>query len=353
MERSLAVRLPRPLAINPPRRLVTVVLAGIVAVALSAGGWMWLRGSSLVSVERVQITGVHGTDAAAIESALTGAARRMSTMDLHPGALMAAVAPYRLVREVHLSPSFPHGLRIRVVEQPPVAALTMGGIRTAVAADGVVLGPGFLSGSLPVIHGALPASGAGHVSSASQLAELAVLGAAPETLIGWIAHVYSGHNGITVAMRNGLLLFFGDAVRPHAKWLAAARVLADPSAAGAVYVDVRLPERPAAGMGGSGGSAASTPGAGQVSASDPTAAALAATLQSAVSGGSGNPPMGATTANGSTTEASGASAEPSGTSAESTAAKTTEQAAPSTGEGSGTPTGGPTQTSAGAPTQGG
>jgi cell division protein FtsQ len=223
------------------------------------------------------------------------------------------------VRAVRVSTSFPHGLRIRVIEQPPVAALTLGATRTAVAADGVVLGPGFLSGSLPVIHGALPAPGAQRVAVASQVAELAVLGGAPETLIGWISRVYTGHNGITVAMRNGLLLYFGNATRPHAKWLSAARVLSDPTAAGASYVDVRLPERPAAGMGAGGASAAASPATGQVSASDPTAAALAATLQSAVSG-SNTPATGATstpteTTPGTTTENSpttSVSAEPGG-----------------------------------------
>ena len=65
----------------------------------------------------------------------------MSTLDVRPGALRAAVAPFRVVREVRAIPSFPHGLQIRVVEQLPVAALTVAGARTAVAADGVVLGP--------------------------------------------------------------------------------------------------------------------------------------------------------------------------------------------------------------------
>ena len=45
-------------------------------------------------------------------------------------------------------------------------------------------------------------------------------------------------------MRNGLLVYFGDATRPHAKWLSLADVLADPSSAGASYVDVRLPVAP-------------------------------------------------------------------------------------------------------------
>jgi len=51
----------------------------------------------------------------------------------------------------------------------------------------------------------------------------------------------------TLDMRAGPQLFFGTASRPTAKWTATARVLAEPSSAGAVYLDVRVPERVAAG----------------------------------------------------------------------------------------------------------
>ena len=50
-----------------------------------------------------------------------------------------------------------------------------------------------------------------------------------------------------VELRDGPELIFGDATHVRAKWIAATRVLADPEAAGATYIDVRLPGRPAAG----------------------------------------------------------------------------------------------------------
>ena len=50
-----------------------------------------------------------------------------------------------------------------------------------------------------------------------------------------------------VELRDGPELIFGDPTRARAKWTAAARVLADPKAEGASYVDVRIPGRPAAG----------------------------------------------------------------------------------------------------------
>src|SRR5450759_3172383 len=230
------------------RRMRMAVLGALVAFALLVGAWMLLRHSPLVSVQHVQVSGVHGPEAAAIEAALVAAARHMSTLDVRSGALRSAVAPFRVVREVHAVASFPHGLHIRVIEQLPVAALTVGGIRTAVAADGVVLGPALLSGSLPTLDGSYEPPTGQRVTNARLIAPLTVLGAAPALLAKLVVRVFSGPKGLTAAMRNGLLIYFGDATRPHAKWISLARVLADSSSAGAPYVDVRLPERPAAGF---------------------------------------------------------------------------------------------------------
>jgi cell division protein FtsQ len=291
------------------RRMRIALLGALIALALLAGGWLWLRNSSLVAVERVHISGVRGPEAAAIETALAGAARHMSTLEVNSGALRAAVAPYRVVREVHTSPSFPHGLHIDVVEQLPVAALTIAGERTAVAADGVILGPGLLSSSLPTLSAGsqgsvigLPTKGVVH--GASLLSALIVLGAAPARIESEVRRVFNGPKGVTALMRNGLAVYFGDAVRPHAKWLALARVLADPSSAGATYVDVRVPERPAAGgFTGTTVPEQSTAGTEPSSPSDPnTAAELAAGLTAALGSGvspdspASQPPAGATPA---------------------------------------------------------
>jgi cell division protein FtsQ len=313
------------------RRLRIALLSSLLVLALLAGGWLWLRDSSLVAVRHVRVTGVHGPDAHAIEAALTAATHGMSTMDLKPGALRAAVAPFRVVREVRTSSSFPHGLRIHVIEQLPVAALTVGGQRTAVAADGVVLGPALLSGSLPALSGDAAATLTGqHLHGAAFLAALTVLGAAPAPLAKAVSRAYTGPEGLTVAMRNGLLVYFGDGTLPHAKWLSLARVLSDQSSAGAAYVDVRLPERPAAGFAGEASAQAGAAGAEPGSVSDPgTAAELAAGLNSAVGGSSGAPTG---TAGGASEEASsqaGSAGAATSTPAES-APETPTEAAPST-----------------------
>jgi cell division protein FtsQ len=128
------------LAVLWRRRATRIALiAALVSPPLLGGGYVALRHSSFVAVQRVHISGVRGAEAPAIAAALESAARHMSTLDVHAGALRAAVAQFPVVRGVRATAQFPHGLSITVVEQPAVAALVAGGVRTAVAADGVVL----------------------------------------------------------------------------------------------------------------------------------------------------------------------------------------------------------------------
>jgi cell division protein FtsQ len=266
------------------RRLRTILLSATLALALLAGGWLWLRNSPLVSVEHIRISGVHGADAAQIEAALERSARQMSTLDLHPGELQAAVAGFPQVRSLGLSSGFPHSLSIIVHEQPPVAVMVVNGERSALAADGAVLGSSFASGALPEIDG--QALEGAHIHNRGTLEYLTVLGAAPATLETLVQRAYTTPRGLTLAMQGGLLVYFGDASNPHAKWNSLARVLADPSSSGASYIDVRLPERPAAGMTGE-----STAGeSAQSSGLDPNSATLAKALEGAISGAGASKP---------------------------------------------------------------
>ena len=229
------------------RRLRLALICALVALPLLAGGWLLLRRSPLVAVEHVRVAGVHGPQAGAIEAALERAAHGMSTLEPSVAALRAAVARFPQVATLRASTSFPHGMRIVVDEQPPVAALLVGGVRMAVAGDGVALGNAVEAGSLPTVaDDALPAAGT-RLRNPLVREALTVLGAAPAALDRLAEKAFFGPRGLTVVMRDGLLVYFGDAERPHAKWLALARVLADHSSTGASYVDVRLPGRPAAG----------------------------------------------------------------------------------------------------------
>jgi cell division protein FtsQ len=319
------------------RRLRIALVCALGALALLAGGWLWLRSSPLVAVEHVRVTGVAasaGRNSAQIEGALVAAAHRMSTLDVNSARLRAAVASFPVVRSVRAHASFPHGLRIEVREQPPVAVLVAAGVRAAVAADGVVLGSEYVSGSLPVLSAdsadapALSAVG-GHVRDGSLRAALSVLGAAPAPVAQTVEKAYSGPKGLTLVLRGGLLAYFGDATRPHAKWLSLARVLADPSSAGAAYVDVRVPEAPAAGF--PPGTARPTV-AGESEArnvAEPaTAQALAAGLNAAV-GATGSSSPAAPTGSPSASSPQAESAAPSETGSTSSQSTQAETPAPS------------------------
>ncbi len=324
----------------------TVLL--LLAPALLGGGWLWLRGSSLVAVEHVHISGVHGPEAIEIRAALEDSARRMTTMDFNAGALRSALTSYPIVAAVQVRTSFPHTVSISVSERPPVAELLSAGQRTAVAADGTVLGPALSSSSLPRVSGSVELAPGARLHEPAALAAVTVLGAAPAALARNVARVYEGPEGLTVAMRSGLLVYFGNDTRPHAKWLSLARVLVSPSSAGALYIDVRLSERPAAGFSTSSSSTTSSSVSGgtplQTSTSEPTAAALAASLANAV-GGSTTPSSGSTTAESesATKESEGTSsaAGPSTSSGEagssSPAAGATPSAAPDSSEASTSP----------------
>jgi len=292
----------------------------------------------LVSVEHVQVSGVHGPEADAIDAALLGAARHMSTLDVHVGALRAAVAPFRVVRDVQVSSSLPHGLHIRVIEQLPVAALAVGSARTAVAADGAVLGAALLSSSLPTVTaGSEPATGE-HVHDANLMAALTALGAAPAPFARLIVRAFTGPTGLTLAMRGGLIVYFGDASRPHAKWLSLARVLTDPSSAGASYVDVRLPERPAAGFAAGTGPPTTSAQGASASSSEHAAttesgpAALAAGLVAAGGEPAGQEPSSTGSASSQTTSTSASEASSTAsTETPAAAGSETSQAGPSPG----------------------
>ena len=113
------LRLPRP----RPRLRPRIMLLLVLVVVLLGGGWLWVRDSPLVSVDRVTVTGLKGADSSQIHSALVGAARSMTTLDVNMSALRTAVAAFPVVKGLRVSTQFPHGMRIHVTEQVPVGAV--------------------------------------------------------------------------------------------------------------------------------------------------------------------------------------------------------------------------------------
>jgi cell division protein FtsQ len=228
-----------------PRPRVRTGIACAAVLGLLALGWLWLRDSPLVAVDRVTVTGATGRDAPRVRAALEDAARDMTTLHVRTGALRTAVEPYGRIASVQAKPDFPHGLRIEVRERAAVGALAAGDERVGIAADGTIL-RGQATSGLPLLSARSAPTGE-RVTDPALGREVALLAAAPPALRARVIRVGTGSRGLTVPLRDGPELFFGGPDRLRAKWIAAATVLADPSSSGATYVDVRLPERPAAG----------------------------------------------------------------------------------------------------------
>jgi cell division protein FtsQ len=231
------------LRVLPPRmrRRVLVVLG--VSLVLAAGFQFWLRDSPLVAVEDVKVTGLTTKDAPRVRAALASAAHNMTTLHVDHAELERAVAAYPVVRALEVNADFPHGLEIRVLEHLPAALV--GGL--PVAGDGTILRGLPVEGGLPRIdaRGSLEGD---RLSNPAALHAARVAGGAPAPLRGRLERIdLRTEEGIVVELRDGPELYFGDATHVRAKWIAAVRILADPEAAGASYIDVRLPGRPAAG----------------------------------------------------------------------------------------------------------
>jgi cell division protein FtsQ len=251
----LRLRLPRPRVRRrlprPGRRGLVVVF---VLAAVLTGLYFWVRQSSLVAVQQVTVTGVSGPNAAAIRQTLVQRAERMTTMEVDARALKASVARYPVVRSLRVSTHLPHAVTIAVFEQVPVAVLD----GTTVSAHGTLL-PGMSASarSLPTITAPTMSNGSGSAGgrpgstvTGTARADVYLLAAAPYPIIARLTTAgWKPGRGLTVTLRNGPVIYFGDDHRLAAKWRSAILALASPTSAGASYVDVTDPARPAAGVG--------------------------------------------------------------------------------------------------------
>ena len=251
-------------------KLTILALVPVVAI----GGWLLLRDSAFFSVDQVAISGL-GSDALPIVSAdLLAVAHHETTTDFSTAALRAAVAPYTVIAGIRAETHFPHGLTIEVTERHPVAHLQVGRQWFLLDASGRVV-TGASGSGLAVLHGdALPSGGRTH--DAFVLLALHVISDAPAPLRDRVVAVTVADGALTIYLHRGPKLIFGNGALPHAKWDAAAAVMADPSSRGASYIDVQVPSRPAAQVGDQATISAS-PSDGS-SADAPSSAASVSTL---------------------------------------------------------------------------
>jgi cell division protein FtsQ len=227
-------------------RLPWRVLAGLLlALAGLALGWLWFRDSSFAAVRQVTVSGSTSSEDARVRAALEAAGRGMSTLHPDQEALREAVEPFASVADLRVRADFPHELRIEVIEHEPVATLQSGGSRVPATGAGLLL-QGVQAKDLPVVTSKAPPLD-GRVQGHRALAALKAAAAAPRELRERSERLFWGEDGLSVDLRDGPELIFGNARDARAKWTAAARVLAESSSAGATYLDLRVTKLVAAG----------------------------------------------------------------------------------------------------------
>jgi cell division protein FtsQ len=192
------------------------------------------------------VTGSTSSEEPRVRAALDAAGRDMTTLHVREDTLRSAVAQFSSVASLQVESDFPHTLRIRVVEHTPVAVLVSGDQEIAASGDGLLLKGVVADGDLPVIRmDGVPAGK--RVQNANTKTALTLAATAPDEIRRRIDRLWTGPRGMMLALVDGPDLIFGDASDARRKWVAVTRVLADPSSAGATYLDVRIPERVAAG----------------------------------------------------------------------------------------------------------
>ena len=314
------------LAIPPTwRKRTAIVLAALIVICSLY--WLWFRDSSFARVKDVYVTGLNGPQARGIRAALVDAGLDQTTLHISESGLRAAVADYPVVRSITAEGDFPHTMRIEVSLNLPVAVLQGPSGRKPVAADGLLLPDVPITSKLPVLRtsAVLPAE---RVTSGGAFNLVRVIGLAPEPLRARVHGVaVKPGKGIVVDLTKGPDLIFGSGERIPAKWMAASRVLAAAGARGASYIDLRLPERPAA------GGLAITTVLPLAPAGDP---AEQAPVTPTTTGATTTPTATTTTPTATPTTPTTTTQQPTGTQGQTTPQTTTQTTAPAT-------TGGATQ----------
>src|SRR5262245_52104918 len=83
-----------------------IVIALALLAALAAGYYFWLRHSSLVAIDDVEVVGVTN-DHAAITDELTNLAEGMTTLDVDRAKLEAAATSHPTIESISVDPNFP------------------------------------------------------------------------------------------------------------------------------------------------------------------------------------------------------------------------------------------------------
>lgn len=219
-------------------------LAALLAALLLFGTYqLWFRNSSLVAVQDVTINGDQGDEQ--LRRDLRQVSTSMTTLNFDHSRLDAITSKYTSIERIEADPSFPSGVTIDVVFHTPLAWVDLRGRTVGVAGDGTLLrGMEVDIAKVPMLDSKVEKGSA----KGEGLELMSTLAGAPGPLLKQAEGArWDEIAGPVVELQGGLELRFGAATRISDKWKAAAAVLADPGLKSASYLDLTVPERPAAG----------------------------------------------------------------------------------------------------------
>jgi cell division protein FtsQ len=231
LERQLFERRRRSRKLGRLRPLLAILVAVLLVVAGVYVVWF----SSLLSVDKVQVTGTSSVTPVQIrEAAQVPLGRPLAGVDLD--AIRRRVAALPPVKSVRVSRAWPHQVRIDVTERLAVAVVPRGRGFRGLAADGV------LFRTYRARPAGLPEIKDGGSADQDARHEAArVVGSLPPAVLRRVDHVsVATIDQIKLVMRSGRLVVWGDSSQSTQKAEVLAVLMKRPSS----VIDVSVPGRP-------------------------------------------------------------------------------------------------------------
>lgn len=225
-----------------------------VVVGVLALGYLAARSTSLFALQSVAVSGVRGAAEADVRTALrTLDGESLVTVDTDSVERQLSALPS--VQGARVDRAFPHGLRVVVIPERPVAVLRSGQAAWVLSGSGRVIRDVESSTNrrLPRIWlaaGAVYEPGATLAIPMASKA-LRVVASLPARFPVQVRTARAAEDGVVLALSIGMEVRLGSADDLDAKLASAAAVLRGLSVSERAefdYLDVSLPERPVAGI---------------------------------------------------------------------------------------------------------
>jgi len=217
-----------------------VILLGLVVIC--AGGWL-LTNSTLFELRTLRVSGNSRVSAEDV-ARLGGLSNHTNVLWFSSRVVERSIERDPWILSARISRVLPSVIAVEIEERVPVAILTPG--RWLVAADGTVLAPADETTGLPEVKLAETGLHVG-LRLLAPPPELTILGSLPSGLLRNVESAAGVPGNLTLTLRSGVTVLYGDASRAMEKARALQSVLAWTSRNGVrpSYVDVRAPTTPA------------------------------------------------------------------------------------------------------------